>query len=106
MEANPDNYFNAETKDRLMTTPYAMLVERPYAEQMVGKICELTIIVEPNTPYPSHFAIALPKGSAYLDKFNTAIRELKTSGRIDNMLQRYRKRCGVLKGVTIPVCSC
>ena len=102
MESNPKNFLKsyAESVERLTTSPYAMIVEQQFAEQMVDRICDLTFIVDNNHTYPRQFAISVPKGSFYLRVFNQSIRKLKSSGRIDYILEWYRKTCGVLKGVT------
>lgn len=88
---------------KVKTQPFALVVEKSFAEYITGKDCDLTYIEDIEQYNPRAYAIALAKGSPHLDKFNKAINVLKSSGQLENLRNRYWKKCGVLSGVTIRV---
>ena len=106
MEANPNNYFRSlysEGVQRVKAFPFALITETSFAEYITGYNCDLTYIVDENNIFSHQYAMAVQKNSVYLDKFNTAIRQLKANGKIDRLRNRYWKKCGVLNGVVIVV---
>ena len=107
MSENPDVFVKSmkEGIERVKSSPFALIVERKSAELMIGSDCDLTYIEDRSIFMPRQFAIALPKNSPHLEKFNSAIRQLKSRRRMHNLVDRYRKSCGVLKGVTVRVSS-
>ncbi|OTF79779.1 hypothetical protein BLA29_011571, partial [Euroglyphus maynei] len=68
---------------------YAFLVESTFAEDVIGQNCNLTMIMDVNSLFPRNFAIALARGSPYLERFNQAIRELKARGQVELLRQKY-----------------
>ena len=105
MTANPEVLVTdyKEGIEKVKTTPFAFIIEKTSAEFIVGSDCDLTYIEDQNNLHNRQFAIALPKNSPHLEKFNSAIRQLKSSGRVETLMDRYRRKCGVLKGVTVSV---
>ena len=108
MNTNPEGFVHPKNSKegikRVKTTPYAFIVEKTLADKITGQECDLTYIEDQNNLInPRQFAIALPKGSPHLETFNSAIRQLKSVGGVDRIRDRYRRKCGFLKGVTINV---
>lgn len=68
---------------------YAFLVESTFAEDVIGQNCNLTMIMDRQSLFPRNFAIALVRGSPYLERFNQAIRELKNRGQVELLRQKY-----------------
>ncbi|CAG2106363.1 unnamed protein product, partial [Medioppia subpectinata] len=88
MESNPDNMV-ANLGDVLyeMVTGmrYGFITVSTIAEYWSGIYCNLTYVVDPNGYFPNVYAIAMPKGSVYISKFNDAIRQLKHQGELDRI---------------------
>nr|XP_046908641.1 glutamate receptor ionotropic, kainate 5-like [Dermatophagoides farinae] len=79
-----------EGVDHVYRNPrYAFLVESTFAEDVIGQNCNLTMIMDRQSMYPRNFAIALVRGSPYLERFNQAIRELKARGQVELLRQKY-----------------
>ncbi len=56
--------------------------------------CDLTVIDAENEYYPREYAIALQKLSPHLESFNKAIRELKQTGKLEELKRKYwNKMC-------------
>jgi hypothetical protein len=101
MTRHPDDMVNnaKDGVDKVNGTRFAFLVESSFAEFLSGMYCDLTFIVDRNNYFPRQYAIALPKDSSYLNKFDHAIRRLKKSGQLDRIKGRYWKdRCEDSKG--------
>lgn len=75
--------------DRVNAGRYAFVVESTFAEYLSGLYCNLTTLYDTRSLYPRKFAIALPKGSPYLQAFNDAIHELKADGTISRLKSLY-----------------
>ncbi len=50
--------------------------------------CDLTVI-DAGKEYPREYAIALQKLSPHLESFNKAIRELKETGKLEELKRKY-----------------
>lgn len=81
---------------RALSQPYALLQETLYNELAIDEHCELTqILVPTNDPskiIPFKYAIALRRGSPYMEKFNRALREMKENGKLEELKRRYWNR--------------
>ncbi|CAG2103116.1 unnamed protein product [Medioppia subpectinata] len=88
MESNPDNMY-ATFGDVLYKLAngmrYGFITVSTTAEYWSGIYCNLTYVVDPNGYFPNVYAIAMPKGSVYISKFNDAIRQLKNQGELDRI---------------------
>ncbi|CAG2161711.1 unnamed protein product [Oppiella nova] len=91
MTRHPEDLVNnaKEGVDKVNGSRFAFLVESSFAEFLTGMYCDLTFIVDTNNYFPRQYAIALPKDSSYLNKFDHAIRRLKKSGQLDRIKGRY-----------------
>ncbi|KAF7490354.1 putative glutamate receptor [Sarcoptes scabiei] len=91
MFRNPDALVTSakEGFDRVNVGHYAFIVESTFAEYLTGIYCNLTMLYDTRSLYPRRFGIALPKGSPYVQEFNKAIRELKSSGIIQRLRHKY-----------------
>ncbi|KAI7692628.1 hypothetical protein SSS_07454 [Sarcoptes scabiei] len=83
--------------ERALNTPYAFIQESINNELAVDEHCELTHVkVEsPNFPMAeTHFEYGIigQKYSTHLETINKAIRELKASGRLEELKRRYWNR--------------
>ena len=105
MTQTPDVFVDSlkEGIRRVKSTPFAMIVEQSSAEFITGRDCDLVFIEDQANYYPRDFALALPKNSPHLAKFNLAINAMKTSGKMQEIFNRYYRRCDLLKGVTFLV---
>ncbi|XP_075679111.1 putative glutamate receptor isoform X2 [Dermatophagoides pteronyssinus] len=91
MFRNPDALVRSakEGFERVNAGRYAFIVESTFAEYLTGIYCNLTMLYDTRSLYPRRFAIALPKGSPYIQSFNKVIRELKATGAIERLRQQY-----------------
>lgn len=67
----------SEGHERAEAGLFALLMYSSTAEFVAGSRCNLTVLQDDQEIYDTQFAIALPKGSSYLEPFSRAIRELK-----------------------------
>jgi len=77
--------------DRVKETgnKFAMIGASSVAEYIARNNCALKVLPDNRTLHQRDFAIALQKGSNYLESFNKAIRELKSDGTIERLRQDY-----------------
>lgn len=71
---------------------FAMIVESTMADYIVGQNCNLTALPDTRNIHPRLHAIALAKGSPYLEPINQAIRELKADGTMASLKAKYWKK--------------
>ena len=76
---------------RVENSRYAFIMEAIAAKYLVGQDCSLKYIEE--SYYPRHYAMALPKNSVYKEKFDSAIKQLKSSGKLDTIYNKYWLKC-------------
>ncbi len=51
--------------------------------------CDLTVIGSEKDYYPRKYAIGLPKGTPLKELFNDAIRQLKQTGKLEELKRKY-----------------
>ena len=93
MQNNPEVMTKSiwEGVERVKNSRYAYILEASSAKYLVGQDCSLKYIEE--TYFPKHYALALTKNSVHKEKFNTAIRQLKSSGELDTIYNKYWRKC-------------
>lgn len=84
---------------RALKEPYALIQETINNELAMDEHCELTeLLLAQETPDGAkqgiqlEYTIAVQKVSKHLDTLNKAMRQLKTSGRLDELRRRYWNR--------------
>ena len=82
---------NREGVGRARNNRYAYIMEASSAKYLIGHDCGFKYIEE--TYFPKQYAIALAKNSVHKEKFNTAIRQLKSSGELDTIYNKYWRKC-------------
>ena len=102
---NPDNLVTTyqEALEKVKAGSYAFIMVKTSAEYIAGTDCDLTLVEPHDCNLDIHYAIALRKNSSHLGVFNDAIRQLKSTGQLNRMRNRYWKKCGVLSGITVIV---
>ena len=93
MQNNPERLTNSirDGVERVKNNRYAYILEASSAKYLVGQDCSLKYIEE--THFPKHYAIALAKNSVHKEKFDSAIRQLKSSGELDIIYNKYWRKC-------------
>lgn len=82
-----------EGKNRVKRRKYAFITDSPTVEYIIDNECNLTDI-KGNEFKRIKYALALPKHSLYLNEFNDAIRQLKTSGQLNQLIfKHWRRSC-------------
>lgn len=67
----------------------AAIVEDAVAVEMTNSNAGLVMNFLPADENDGGYAIAFPKGSPYVDEFNTVIAQMKESGKLDELLQQW-----------------
>ena len=83
---------------RVKTSKYAFITDRPFAEYVVNRECDLTLIEDRDGLFDFGYAIAVRKGLAFKNVISEAIRHLENNGRIRNLKDKYWKinRCNIM----------
>lgn len=68
---------------------YAFITESTFAEYVVQRDCDLLAIDDRRKHFQFEYAIAVAKNSPLKDRFSKAIRQLRQSGRIKELKQKY-----------------
>lgn len=103
LQAHPKSMVNSMSLglEHVNKGKYALIVESTFAEFMAGQNCNLTILKDDRGLYQREYAIALPKGSQWLEPFNKAIKELQTEGTIDQLKKiHWENNCAAKKTKT------
>ncbi len=58
-------------------------------EYAMDQSCDLTVIDDEKEKYPREYAIGLQKLSPHMKSFNKAIRQLKETGKLEELKRRY-----------------
>jgi ABC-type amino acid transport substrate-binding protein len=75
--------------EKTLNSNYAFIQESVANEYAMDQNCELTVIDDEKEYYPREYAIGLQKLSPHMESFNKAIRQLKETGKLEELKRRY-----------------
>jgi hypothetical protein len=86
-------HYREEALSRVKFSEYAFIAKSTINEYIADSDCNYTVI-NGNNFFRQYYAIALPKGSKYLTKFNNALKILETTGKLNKLRDKYwRSKC-------------
>ena len=68
---------------------YALLTYSTNAEYLAAQNCDFSVLRDEDSVIQRSVAIALQKGSPYLDRFNEAVREMHADATVERLKNKY-----------------
>ena len=78
--------------ERANTSAFAFIADTALLEFVANSQCDLRVIYDTNEEFPDarrHYALALRKGSKYLNAFDFALNELNKTGELRELINRF-----------------
>lgn len=78
---------------KILRGNYIFIGPSSHIEYLIGRRCDLTRI-ESDLPHDRNYGIALPKNSPILASFNSALKKLSDTGKINELIEKWwQSRC-------------
>jgi len=94
MTQNPQVFVGSKREgiEKVNSTQYAFIMDSVSLEFMANVYCDFQVIndtMQEFNDFTRYYAIALRRGSKYLNDFNKAIKQLELNGELDQLKNKY-----------------
>ena len=110
MDTHPSVFVEGEKEgvQKVKRERYAFIAESPFVEYVAQRDCDLVAIDDKRKHFQFEYAIAVPRNSSLKNRFSKALRELRHSGRLLELKNKYwnpsgGSRCQSTDGATTDI---